>query len=93
MSGPGTGYLGGWTSRDEERKTTSKEGKGYYNDLRVKDLRLVDGRILVDWYDGETTKLKDITFLWKRTLLVEHILKIRDSEEIDVLYEKIIGDE
>ena len=24
MSGPGTGYLGGWTSRDEERKKTSK---------------------------------------------------------------------
>ena len=63
------------------------------NDLKVKDLRIVDGKILVDWYDGETTKLKDITFLCKRTLLVEHILKIRDSEEIDVLYEKIIGDE
>ena len=63
------------------------------NDLKVKNLRLVDERILVDWYDGETTQLKDITFLWKRTLLVEHILSIRDTEEIDVLYENIIGDD
>ena len=62
------------------------------NGLKIENLRLVDGRIVVDWCDGETTKLKDSTFLWKRHLLIEHILTIRDSEEIDVLYENIIGD-
>ena len=60
MSGPGTGYLGGWTSRDEERKTTSK--------------------------------LKSSASS-KRYALVEHILSMKNSEEIDALYQKIFGDE
>ena len=87
MSGPGTGYLGGWTSRDEERKTTSK-----WIDAGVQiDEKQKLG--LVRWDDGKTTHLTDVAYLWKRCMLVEHILGIRDSEEIDVLYENIIGDE
>ena len=52
--------LGGWTSRDEERKKTSK------------------------WKSSASIK---------RYALVEHILGIKNSEEIDALYQKIIGDE
>ena len=48
---------------------------------------------LVRWWDGKTSHLRDVAFLWKRCMLVEHILSISDSEEIDVLYEEIIGDD
>jgi hypothetical protein len=48
---------------------------------------------LIRWYDGETTQHRDIGFLWKRCLLVEHILGIKNSEEIDALYEELIGDD
>ena len=48
---------------------------------------------LVKWYDGKTSHLTDVAFLWKTCMLVEHILGIRDSEEIDALYEELIGDD